>query len=183
MQLMSRDPPSVDTEFCNSWNGNVNDDCMDLQKRNAIGTYGHSGWPSYEDRDGDGFPDEWKVRFTLAAGVVSAPAHHEQFQVHIHGRRQPAVEMTGSHHQYTVHVPNPNEDQDGMYKSGTLPVSESVGVHSMQDVPVFTQGPGSELFRGVMDNTQSQFSPPEINKTLALPIPFPALLTENLLPP
>ncbi|KAF9971253.1 hypothetical protein BGZ73_005829 [Actinomortierella ambigua] len=150
---------SVDTEYLNSvatsggGQEGQPEDAPDLGKRNAIGTYAHSGWPSYEDKDGDGFPDEWKVRFTLAAGVVAAPAHHEQFQVHMHGRH-PAVGMTGSHHVYTVHVPNPDEDQNGMYRSGTLPVSESASVHSMQDVPVFTQGPGSELFRGVIDNTQ-----------------------------
>lgn len=33
--------------------------------------------------------------------------------------------------------------------AGTLPVDESQGVHSLQDVSVFANGPGSEAFRGV----------------------------------
>ncbi|KAG0235817.1 hypothetical protein BGW42_004660 [Actinomortierella wolfii] len=147
---------SVDTEYFNNVKGGDPEDegVRDLKKRSAIGTYATSGWPSYEDKDGDGFPDEWKVRFTLAAGMVAAPSHHEQFQVHTHGRRQPAVSLENSRHRYSVHVPNPNEDQDGMLRSGTIPVREPASVHSLQDVPVFAQGPGSELFRGVMDNTQ-----------------------------
>ncbi|KAF9168125.1 hypothetical protein DFQ26_001301 [Actinomortierella ambigua] len=142
---------SVDTQFFNS--AADDSDAADLEKRNSIGTYENSGWPSYEDKDGDGFPDKWDVRFTLAAGTAGAPTHHESFQVHVNGTRVPAVIKSNSHHHYPVYVANPNEDKNGMAKSGTLGVTEPVGVHSLQDVPVFASGPGSELFQGVHDNT------------------------------
>ena len=31
----------------------------DDRKRSAVGLYEDSGWPSYNDEDGDGFPDDW----------------------------------------------------------------------------------------------------------------------------
>ncbi|KAG0223957.1 hypothetical protein BGW41_005279 [Actinomortierella wolfii] len=143
---------SVDTQLFNS--AKEDSDAEDLEKRNSIGTYENSGWPSYEDKDGDGFPDKWDVRFTLAAGTAGAPTHHESFQVHVNGTRVPAIPKSSSHHHYPVYVANPNEDKHGMFKSGTLALNEAVGVHSLQDVPVFASGPGSDLFRGVHDNTE-----------------------------
>lgn len=35
---------------------------------------------------------------------------------------------------------------------GTLPINEAQGVHSLTDVPVFANGPGSEMFRGVYNS-------------------------------
>ena len=142
---------SVDTQYFNSWGDDAEGE---LEKKNSIGTYENSGWPSYVDSNGDGFPDEWNVRYTLAAGTAAFPTHREDFQISINGTRQPAIADTTSHHHYKVYVENPKEDIHGIHKPGTLGVSESVGVHSLQDVPVFASGPGSHLFAGIQDNTE-----------------------------
>ncbi|KAF9585812.1 hypothetical protein BGW38_000634 [Lunasporangiospora selenospora] len=138
---------SVDTQYFNSFS-----ESEELEKKNSIGTYENSGWPSYEDADGDGFPDKWDVRYTLASGTAAFPSHREDFQINIGGARVPAVAKSVSHHHYKVHEPNSTEV--GILKPGTLGVTESVGVHSLQDVPVFAAGPGSQLFSGVQDNTE-----------------------------
>ncbi|KAI7831514.1 alkaline-phosphatase-like protein [Gamsiella multidivaricata] len=140
---------SVDTQYFNSFS-----DSEELEKKNSVGTYENSGWPSYVDADGDGFPDQWDVRYTLAAGTAGFPAHREDFQVNINGTRVPAVPKSNSHHHYQVYEPNPDDAPHGITKSGTLGTTESVGVHSLQDVPIFASGPGSHLFAGIQDNTE-----------------------------
>ncbi|KAF9936159.1 hypothetical protein BGZ75_007021 [Mortierella antarctica] len=140
---------SVDTQYFNSFS-----DSEQLEKKGSIGTYENSGWPSYEDKNGDGFPDEWDVRFTLAAGTAGFPTHREDFQVNINGTRVPAVIKSNSHHHYPVFDANPLDAPHGINKDGTLPVTDNVGVHSLQDVPIFASGPGSHLFAGIQDNTE-----------------------------
>ncbi|KAI9240437.1 MAG: alkaline phosphatase-like protein [Podila humilis] len=141
---------SVDTQYFNSFENG-----QDLEKKNSIGTYEYSGWPSYNDADGDGFPDEWDVRYTLAAGTVAFPSHREDFQVNVNGVRVPAVAQGNSHHHYDEYVPNPDDSvHGGFLKTGTLKGEANNGVHSFQDVPLFAMGPGSEVFAGVMDNTE-----------------------------
>ncbi|KAF9432898.1 hypothetical protein BGZ76_010172 [Entomortierella beljakovae] len=140
---------SVDTQYFNSFS-----DSEELEKKNSIGTYENSGWPSYVDADGDGFPDDWNVRYTLAAGTAGFPSHREDFQVNINGVRVPAIAKSNSHHHYSEIVANPDEDPHGIIKTGTLGAGDSVGVHSLQDVPIFATGPGSNLFSGVQDNTE-----------------------------
>ncbi|KAG0340598.1 hypothetical protein BG000_011640 [Podila horticola] len=141
---------SVDTQYFNSFESG-----QDLEKKNSIGTYEFSGWPSYVDADGDGFPDEWDVQYTLAAGTAAFPSHREDFQVNINGTRVPAVAQGNSHHHYDEYVPNPGDNvHGGFLKTGTLKAEANNGVHSFQDVPLFAMGPGSEAFAGVMDNTE-----------------------------
>ncbi|KAG0315707.1 hypothetical protein BGZ99_007313, partial [Dissophora globulifera] len=132
---------SVDTQYFNSFS-----DDEQIEKRNSIGTYENSGWPSYFDADGDGFPDEWNVRYTLAAGTAAFPTHREDFQININGTRIPAIPVSSSHHHYPTYDANPTDAPHGIAKSGSIGGTEAVGVHSLQDVPIFATGPGSNLF-------------------------------------
>ncbi|KAK3824014.1 MAG: alkaline-phosphatase-like protein [Linnemannia gamsii] len=141
---------SVDTQYFNSFS-----DSEQLEKKNSIGIYEQSGWPSYVDANGDGFPDNWDVRYTLAAGTAAMPTHREDFQVNINGTRVPAIASTTSHHHYEVfEEANPEDAPHGINKSGTMGVNRGLGVHSLQDVPVFASGPGANLFAGIQDNTE-----------------------------
>ncbi|KAF8987802.1 hypothetical protein BGZ52_002665 [Haplosporangium bisporale] len=138
---------SVDTQLFNSVA-----EGQDSEKKHSIGTYENSGWPSYVDADGDGFPDKWDVRYTLASGTAGFPAHKENFQVSVNGTFIPAIAQGTSHHHYKEYVANP--ESAGINKESTLAGDQSVGVHSLQDVPLFAMGPGSEAFAGIMDNTE-----------------------------
>jgi alkaline phosphatase len=53
----------------------------DAGKREAVKIYAEAGFPTYEDADGDFFPDNCDVSVTLAATVNNHPDYTEDFQV------------------------------------------------------------------------------------------------------
>jgi alkaline phosphatase len=123
----------------------------DAERRNAIGIYDDAGFPTYTDADGDFFPDTWEVSRTLAGVVNNNPDHTENFQVS-EVPRVPAV--AGEDEVYTD---NPDDDPNGITQPGNLPLDAATGVHTLQDVPVFAQGPGAAAFGGMLDNTEIFF--------------------------
>lgn len=124
----------------------------DATRRDAIQTYDAAGFPAYADEDGDGFPDEWDVPVTLAAVVNNHPDYTEDFQVSVTPRVPATLNEDGQW------VDNPDDDPNGIFLSGNLPYSSgSVGVHTLQDVPVFASGPGAEFFGRVLNNTDIFF--------------------------
>ncbi|MFO7632731.1 MAG: alkaline phosphatase, partial [Caldilinea sp.] len=123
----------------------------EMGKRNAIRIYGDAGFPTYEDADGDFFPDSWDVSITLAGVVNNHPDHTENFQVSPTPRVPAVTDADGNY------VNNPDDDPNGIVMSGNLPMNGSTGVHTLQDVPVFASGPGAAYFGRVMDNTDIFF--------------------------
>ena len=123
----------------------------DAARRNAIQIYGDAGFPTYEDADGDFFPDSWDVSVTLAGVVNNHPDYTEDFQVSPTPRVPAVADADGNY------VDNPDDDPNGIVMSGNLPMDSSTGVHTLQDVPVFASGPGAGFFGQVMDNTEIFF--------------------------
>ncbi|CAO3620128.1 unnamed protein product [Cunninghamella echinulata] len=140
---------TVDTQYMlNAKNEN--------EKTSAIGVYQNAGFPGYYDEDGDGFPDNWTPRITLSSGTNNGPAHYEAWQVSKGAPRYPSV--TNDH---GLVVPNPN-DMAGNYEKGllinnNLPHGNIHGVHSMSDVFIYSNGPGSELFKKTSENWEIFF--------------------------
>lgn len=138
---------SVDTKYLSEAN-------TDRKKRNAIGTYQNSGLSQYQltgnltYTEGVHFPANWDPRYTLFQGLQAHPDSKENYRVHKKGPREPAVASSDSSEGY---VANPADESavDGFSVSGTLPISNDQGVHSLTDVPVFAMGPCQELFGGV----------------------------------
>lgn len=123
----------------------------DAGKRKAIRVYDAAGFPTYEDADGDFFPDTWDVSIVFAGLVNNYPDHTEDFQVSPTPRVPAIADADGNY------VDNPDDDPNGIPRSGVLPLNASTGVHSLQDVPVFASGPGAAFFGRVMDNTEVFF--------------------------
>lgn len=137
---------SVDTKYLKS-------QTTDKAKREAVGVYDQSGLSRYVSSgnltytQGSHFPSTWEPRYTLQQGVVTYPDHHEAWHVNVKGPRVPAIKgADGSFHAADGDRP------EGIQMSGTLPVSQPQGVHSLTDVPVFAKGPCQELFGGVYNN-------------------------------
>ncbi|GAB0488933.1 hypothetical protein MMPV_000146 [Pyropia vietnamensis] len=128
--------------------GNSSARAVNLARRSAIGIYANAGYPDYVDSDGDGFPDTWDVRTTLASGMNNFPDHTTSYTVSS-SIKMPAKRLSGG-----AYVNNEDDDVNGLFQSGNLPPRGSTGVHTLQDVGIFASGPGSEAVRGVLDNTE-----------------------------
>lgn len=154
---------SVDTKYLEAQD-------TDREKRDAIGIYRESGLSQYTNpnsepgpnstsssnnngstgitfTNGTYFPSNWDPRYTLFSALGADPDRRENYQVHKAGPRKPASNSTPS--DYVVDY---RDAVTGFVVNGTLPISESQGVHSLTDVPVFAQGPCQELFGGVYNN-------------------------------
>ncbi|MGL4649124.1 MAG: alkaline phosphatase [Caldilineaceae bacterium] len=135
---------TVDVEAFNA--GTTNE-----ERRDAILLYGDAGFLTYEDADGDFFPDDWAPSIVLAGQVNNFPDYTEDFQV------SPVPRVPAIPNEAEIFVDNPDDDPNGIVMSGNLPMDASTGVHTLQDVPVFAAGPGAEFFSGVMENTEVFF--------------------------
>lgn len=116
--------------------------------REAVRTYAAAGWPTFEDLDGDGFPDNPDPDVTLAVQFANHPDTNVDYRFK-QVPTDPAI-MSGD-----AAIANPNIE--GPFYMGNIPVDESQEVHSADDVVLNAQGPGSEYFHGVMDNTEVFF--------------------------
>ncbi|KAI5924127.1 alkaline phosphatase H [Camillea tinctor] len=129
----------------------------DREKRRAVGTYEKSGLSQYTVAPPEGvayntgpnFPLNWSPRYTLAQGFSANPDRRENYKVHKSPRRVVSNTPGFGSHEYFVDA---DDSPDGFVINGTLPVSDSSGVHSMTDVAVFAMGPCQETFGGVYGN-------------------------------
>jgi alkaline phosphatase len=128
----------------------------DRRKRSAIGTYEKSGQSQYTVQGngtsygtGPNFPLNWEPRYAIAAGFAANPDHREDYKLHA-TPRSPATNTTGfpSNDNYV----NPRDAPNGFIVNGTLPTSDSQGVHSLTDVAVFAMGPCQADFAGVYNS-------------------------------
>ncbi len=121
----------------------------DLGRRAAIRVYAAAGFPTYTDSDGDGYP-EWDADITFAGTVTDHPDYTENFQVSP-TYRVPAINQDGTY------VDNPDDDPNGIVMSGNLAPSDSTGVHTLQDVPIFAEGPGAAFFGHMLEQSDIFF--------------------------
>lgn len=122
----------------------------DSGRRAAIGIYNNAGFPTYVDEDGDMFPDDWAPSVALAMGVNNIPNMTEDYQVST-VPRVPAQNVDG------VDVDNPEDDPNGITLNSNLPPGSTSGVHTLQDVPVYANGPGSAYFGRSLENVEVFF--------------------------
>ena len=136
--------------------------------REAVRTYKHAKFPTFEDKDNDGFPDNPNAEITLAVHFANHPDYYANYRL----REKPAMptikqespsqevsvkegEPAGGKSSEKVFVANPN--LSGEHYDGNIPRNEDQEVHSADDVILTAEGVGSEYFRGVMDNTEVFF--------------------------
>lgn len=116
--------------------------------REAVRTYADAGWPTFEDIDGDGFPDDPNPSVTLAVQFANHPDYYENYRFQ-DVPTSPAIMANGKA------VANLKRAlPGGELRVGNLPTSDSSEVHAADDVPLTAEGPGAEYFKGVIDNTE-----------------------------
>jgi alkaline phosphatase len=142
---------TVDTEAFNAA-------ADDSERRNAIRIYQDAGFPTYEDADGDFFPDDWAPTIALAQGKVENPVFTEDYQVSEVYRVPSLVEEVGEGDDAVeITTNNPEDDPNGLQLGGNLPEGANSSVHTLQSVPVYAHGPGSECLGRIQENIEVFF--------------------------
>jgi alkaline phosphatase len=122
--------------------------------REAVRVYGDAKWPTFVDANHDGFPDNPDPDVTLAVQYANAPDHYENYRF----QQEPTVPATVDAKGKVTANPK-RAPQGARLVEGDIPTTtgETQECHSADDVVLMAQGPGSEYFHGVMDNTEVFF--------------------------
>jgi len=130
--------------------GTVDDDKPGTDMREKVGTYAAAGFPNYTDADGDGFPDKVDVSRRLFLAATNGPDHYETFRPKLDGPFVPAVQ-----NEKKEYIANEAyKDVPGaVFVQGNIPREGDSGVHAVDDVVLQASGPGSEGFKGYMEES------------------------------
>lgn len=134
-----------------SISGVVHDDKLG-PLREKVGVYAAAGYPNYPKADVQGYPSQIDVSKRLAFFYDNYPDHYETLHPKLDGTFVPAVKNDSG-----KFVANPKYIQlqeDAIHVGGNLPSHQEVGVHTADDAVLNAIGPGSEKFKGFMDNTE-----------------------------
>ncbi|MGY2048259.1 alkaline phosphatase [Methylobacterium sp. JK268] len=130
--------------------GTIDDDKPGTEMREKVGTYASAGFPNYEDKDGDGYPDRIDVSRRLALFGSNGPDHYETFRPKLDGPFEPAVKT-----QDGIYVANETYKSvpGAVFVKGNIPKDEDTAVHAVDDVVLQSSGPGAEGFKGYMEES------------------------------
>jgi alkaline phosphatase len=120
--------------------------------REKVGIYADAGYPNYPKADALGYPSNIDVSKRIAFFYGNYPDHYETLHPKLDGTFVPAVKD-----QSGAYIANPKYIQmqeDAIHVGGNLPSHQDSGVHTADDALLNAQGPGSEKFKGFMDNTE-----------------------------
>ncbi len=134
-----------------SISGVVNDD-KPGPLREKVGTYADAGYPNYPKADVQGYPNQIDVTKRLAFFYGNYPDHYETLHPKLDGTFVPAVKGEGG--KYIANPKYVQLQEDAIHVGGNLPSHQESGVHTADDAVLNAIGPGSEKFKGFMDNTE-----------------------------
>lgn len=134
-----------------SISGVVHDD-MPGPLREKVGIYAGAGFPNYPKADIQGYPNQIDVSKRLAFFYGNYPDHYETLHPKLDGTFKPAVK--GEDGKYVANPKYIQLQEDAIHVGGNLPSHQDVGVHTADDAVLNAMGPGSEKFKGFMDNTE-----------------------------
>jgi len=119
--------------------------------REEVGTYEQAGVPNYEDKDGDGYPDNVNVSKRLAFFTSNFPDYYETYRPKMDGPFVPAVQNEKKQYIATEKY---KTIPGAQFREGNLPLSADSGVHAVDDVVIFAMGAGAQKVHGYMENSQ-----------------------------
>ncbi|MEA9602545.1 alkaline phosphatase [Polynucleobacter sp. MG-28-Ekke-A2] len=120
--------------------------------REKVGIYAEAGYPNYPKADIQGYPNKIDVSKRIAFFYGNYPDHYETLHPKMDGTFVPAVKDDSG-----KYVANPKYlqlQEDAIHVGGNLPSHQESGVHTADDAVLNAMGPGSENFKGFMDNTE-----------------------------
>jgi len=120
--------------------------------REKVGIYAEAGYPNYPKADVQGYPNQIDVSKRLAFFYGNYPDHYETLHPKLDGTFVPAVK--GEDGKFIANPKYRQLQEDAIHVGGNLPSHQDVGVHTADDAVLNAMGPGSEKFKGFMDNTE-----------------------------
>mgnify|MGYP003052043978 FL=1 len=117
--------------------------------REAVRTYADSKWSTFEDADGDGYPDNPDPAVTLAVQFANHPDCNIDYRFKDVPTPPAIMGKDGKA------IANPLTK--GEFYAGNIPAKADQEVHAADDVILTAQGPGADYFKGTMDNTEVFF--------------------------
>ena len=130
--------------------GTVDDEKPGDEMRSKVGTYAEAGFPNYEDKDGDGYPDRVDVSRRLFLNANNGPDHYETFRPKLDGPFVPAIQNEKK--EYIANEAYKNVP-GAVFVQGNIPKDGDSGVHAVDDIVLQSTGPGSEGFKGYMEQS------------------------------
>lgn len=131
--------------------GTVDDNKLGKDMREKVGVYADAGYPNYEDKDKDGFPDNFQPSKRLAVFFGAHPDYYETYRSFPDATFTPAVKDEKGNYVANAQY----KDVEGAhFVEGNLPRNESQGVHTVDDLVVTAQGPNADKIRGFMNSTE-----------------------------
>ncbi|CAN7576677.1 alkaline phosphatase [Neorhizobium sp. LjRoot104] len=130
--------------------GTVDDEKPGTEMREKVGIYAEAGFPNYKDENGDGYPDKIDVSRRLYLAANNGPDHYETFRPKMDGPFVPAIQNEKK--EYVANEQYKNVP-GAVFVQGNIPKSGDSGVHSVDDVVLQSSGPGSEGFKGYMEQS------------------------------
>ena len=130
--------------------GTVDDSKPGNEMREKVGTYASAGFPNYTDSNGDGYPDTVDVSRRLFLAANNGPDHYETYRPKLDGPFVPAIQ-----NEKKDYVANEayKDIPGAVFVAGNIPRDGDSGVHTVDDVVLQSSGPGSEGFKGYMEQS------------------------------
>ena len=120
--------------------------------REKVSVYADAGYPNYPKANVEGYPNQIDVSKRLAFFYGNYPDHYETLHPKLEGTFKPAVKDESG--KYVANPKYIQMQEDAIHMPGNLPSHQEQGVHTADDAVLNAMGPGSEKFRGFMDNTE-----------------------------
>ena len=128
--------------------GTYDDERPGERMRDKIAVYNEAKFPNYPAPDRDGYPPSVDVSRRLAFLFAGFPDHCATGKPFLAGPFKPTEEKDDkavANESYCT--------PQATRMEGNLPFAQRQGVHAADDVVLTAMGPGSELFKGRIDNT------------------------------
>jgi alkaline phosphatase len=132
--------------------GVIDDARKGPELREKVGTYAEAGYPNYPAPNAAGYPEKIDVSRRMAFFYGAYPDHYETMRPKMDGPFEPVVKNDKG--QYIANPKYKQQFEDAAHVDGPLPHSADSGVHTADDAVLNAMGPGSDKFRGFMDNTE-----------------------------
>jgi len=125
--------------------------------QNVIGTVNDAAFPTYQDANGDGFPDDPDPSVKLVIDDAGRPSYSQDFLTNF----EPLMPASKD----SAALPNRQRDPNGLLLTGNMPTrvvpgsanktegNLTVAPHAGDDVPLTASGRGAALFGGAYENT------------------------------